>query len=254
MTVFIPPAFVTALRTLTAIPVPGSETGNPADALPWFPVTGALIGFALWTVAGLTRLIMPAIPDGLLAGVIVTSGVLLTRGLHFDGLADWADALWGGWTREHRLEIMKDSSLGTFGTLALILVVLAKWSALSTLATHNGLAWLLIAGIVSRTVQVNLAACFHYARLEGGTGAVFIRQATRRHHRQALSIALVSIWVLGGLAWRPLVFTALTLALGHAFGHSARKSIGGVTGDILGAASELSETLVLILAASRTPF
>jgi adenosylcobinamide-GDP ribazoletransferase len=248
----LPPALVTALRTLTILPVRGSEAERPADSLAWFPAVGALIGSLLWVTQKLLMTLLPATPPAVAAVAVVTAGVLLTRGLHLDGLADWADAIWGGWTPQRRLEIMKDSSLGTFGTLALVLVLLARFAAIAALIERGQPAWIILACIIARTAQVDLAACFPYARPEGGTGAAFITQASREHRRTALLTALAFTLIIGLSclsSLNPLALALIALIAARAFGHSCKRNIGGITGDTLGAASELCETLVLLLAA-----
>ena len=249
----LPPPLVTALRTLTILPVPGSEAERPADALAWFPVTGALIGLLLWATQRIITTILPGTPPSIAAVAVVTAGVLLTRGLHLDGLADWADAIWGGWTPQRRLEIMKDSSLGTFGTLALILVLLARFAAIAALIERGAASWIILACIIARTAQVDLATCFPYARSEGGTGAAFINQASSGHRRSALLAALaltlgIGLSCLSSL--NPLALALIALLAARAFGHSCKRNLGGITGDTLGAASELCETLVLLLASA----
>jgi len=245
----LPPPLVTALRTLTILPVRGCEAERPADALAWFPVTGALIGMLLWATQQILTAMLPGITPAIAAVSVVTAGVLVTRGLHLDGLADWADAYWGGWTPQRRLEIMKDSSLGTFGTLALALLLLAKFAAIASLIERGEPAWILLACIIARTVQVDLAVCFPYARPEGGTGAAFINEAGGDHRRTALLTALAFTLAIGVFSLRPLLIALAVLAVGRAFGHSCKRNLGGITGDTLGAASELCETLVLLLAA-----
>jgi len=246
----LPPPLVSALHTLTILPLPGDEAKRPADSLSWFPVVGALIGIVLWTVHQLITRLLPGTPASVTAVVIITGGVLITRGLHLDGLADWADGTWGGWTPQRRLEIMKDSSLGTFGTVALILVLLGKTAALAALIARGEAAWIIAACIIARTAQVDLAFRYPYARPEGGTGGAFINGATRDHHRHALLTAFALILAFGLFSLRPLLLAVTVLAAGRAFGHSCQRNLGGITGDTLGAASELGETLVLILAAA----
>ncbi|HAS84167.1 MAG TPA: adenosylcobinamide-GDP ribazoletransferase, partial [Verrucomicrobia bacterium] len=192
-----PPPLVTALRTLTILPVPGDDADHPADSLVWFAVTGALIGTILWGVQALLSAILPGSDPRLFAAAVVIGGGLLTRGLHLDGLADWADAYWGGWTPERRLAIMKDSSLGTFGTVALVLLLLTKWTSVCVLLESAEPLWIVLAGVISRSIQVDLAASHDYARPEGGTGAAFITDATASHQRIALLTALVFTLALG---------------------------------------------------------
>lgn len=244
----MPRGLVTALRTLTILPVPGDEAESPADALPWFPAVGAALGML---ICGLLALL--GYVTGWSAGLAiaaVAASIYLTRGLHLDGLADCADAFWGGWDRERVLAIMKDSALGTFGTIALVLILLAKWCSIAALVDNGALHWIIVAMTVSRAIQVDLAINYDYARPEGGTGARFISEATRSHWTPAAWSTLVLVVAFGGISWWPVVTLFLALALGRGFGQLCRKKAGGMTGDLLGAASEIVETTILLLAAA----
>jgi len=244
----IPAGLVTAIRTLTILPCPGEEAEEQTAALPWFPTVGAALGILIWVaLAALQQL--TDWPTGL-AVVAVGMGILLTRGLHLDGLADWADGFWGGWNRERILAIMKDASLGTFGTVALILILLAKWCSIVALIENAAMQWIILAMIASRAVQVDLAVTQHYARPEGGTGAAFITGTSRTQWIPAAWTALLLVVVCGGFAWRPLAALAAAIGLGRCLGNWSRRKIGGITGDILGAASEITETMVLMLGAA----
>jgi adenosylcobinamide-GDP ribazoletransferase len=244
----LPPGLVTAVRTLTILPIPGEDTTEPNRALPWFPLVGAVLGILIWApLATLQHL--GFWPAGV--GIVgVGLSVFLTRGLHLDGLADWADGFWGGWTRERILAIMKDSSLGTFGTVALILIMLAKWSSIVALVESDNMHWIALAMIISRAVQVDIAVTHPYARPEGGTGSAFISKATRKEWIPALCTACGLVFLFGAFTWRPLAALAAAGLLGRCFGGWSHKKIGGVTGDILGATSEFTETLVLMLGAA----
>ena len=231
----------TAIRTLSILPVPGLEAKNMADALPWFPVAGALLGWLLWVCAsGLTNILGTWFQGN--AFLILLLGVLLTRGFHLDGLADCADGFGGGYSKEKRLAIMKDSHTGVFGVTAVTLLLLGKWICLARLVSVNGLLWLPTAWIVSRTVPVALAIFLPYARANG-TGAEFVRGGQGKHLGAALILACVLIWLGGG----PLHILALIPAAIFAllWGCYTRKRLGGVTGDVLGASVEVTETLIL---------
>ncbi len=244
----LPRGLVTALRTLTIIPAPGDEAEEPTDSLLWFPVVGLLLGLTLWLVAVLI-LKLTGWTWGAANAAVVT-GIILTRALHLDGLADWADAFWGGWNRDRILEIMKDSALGTFGTVALIVTLLTKWISLLALIENAALQWIILAMIISRAIQVDLATSYDYARPEGGTGAAFISNATSAHRTPAAWITLVLVVICGGFALRPIIVLFIALGLGRLFGNWCHKKAGGMTGDLLGAASELTETFVLLLGAA----
>jgi len=110
---------VTAARTLTIFSVPGKDSEKFSNSLYWFPVVGAFLGALLGAVAWL------GVRSGwneLAAAGVVVGGLLLTRGMHADGLADMADGFWGGRDRARILSIMKDPNVGSFGALALFLL------------------------------------------------------------------------------------------------------------------------------------
>ncbi len=239
---------VTAFRTLTIFPVPGRDAEDMADSLPWFAVVGCVMGFIVYGLCRLTGFVgAGAWPEGV-AVVALVAGTVLTRGLHLDGLADSADAF-GSISDKHRtLQIMKDPHVGVFGVLALVTVLIAKWVAFTRLAAGSGLIWIAAAYIVSRTSTVELAGWLPYARPEGGTGAAFVQNAGRRHRLWALFSALALLLVIYGSAG------ALLLGVGwivsRLFGLWCRRRVGGVTGDLLGACSEIVETVILVVCAA----
>ncbi len=240
---------ITALRTLTILPVPGRESDDFASSLPWFPVAGLFLGAILALSGQLWILIMKDWAGG--GAVLLLAGmILLTRGLHMDGLADWADALGGRPDRETRLAIMKDSGLGAFGVLALITDLIAKWIAFERIIVFESPWILLLPLIVSRAMMVELAAILPYARSGTGTGEPFVHGSSRRRRFIALILGLLlSIsWGTAGL----IVFSAGWAAT-RLFAVHCSKVFGGVTGDLLGALNEILETGLLLLCACVLP-
>lgn len=238
--------FISAVRMLTIIPVPGRDAEKLSDALYWFPLIGLLLGGALWIVAVLFPLLMPTWNLGS-ACVVIMVGSILTLFLHLDGLADWADGFFGARERERTLRIMKDSCVGTFGVVALVLVLLMKWLSVARMIECDALHWLVSAYVISRALQVDLAVALPYARTEGGTAAPFVRDARIRHRVVALVVAAGLVLIVSG----PAGVLALGVAwlIGRVLAMWFRRRIGGVTGDLLGAASELIETIVLFAGA-----
>ena len=237
---------VTAFRTLTILPVPGRDSEDFAASLPWFPVTGLALG-ALLALAGVLwiRLVGTWFEAG--ACLLLAGSILLTRGLHLDGLADWADALGGRPERQVRLAILKDSSLGAFGGLALGMVLLAKWIALVRLLSLGAVGLIVPALIVSRTMMAELTATLPYARSEPGTAGPFVQGATGRRRCAALLIglALCLAWGFSGVLCFALGWLGTRL-----FARHCRTTFGGVTGDLLGSLNELLETGLLFLLCS----
>ena len=237
-------SLITALRTLTILPVPGKDAASLASALPFFPAVGVLLGalavLCLY-VASLTGWTLGA---GVLA-MIAT--VLLTRGLHIDGLSDVCDALGASRNRDRRLEIMKDPHTGAFGVMAIVADLFLKTVALSHLASLGQWSLALVPFIVARTAQVLLATTLPYARQEGGKAAAFVQESRPSHLILALVAAVAFCLAASGLAGLILLLQGLVIAflmrlwMNHHF--------GGVTGDLLGASSEIIETGLLAFAA-----
>ncbi|MFH1594969.1 MAG: adenosylcobinamide-GDP ribazoletransferase [Pseudomonadota bacterium] len=232
-----------ALTFLTKFPwfrAAPAEAGALVRSMFWFPWVGALLGVVFWGVwAGLPRFL----PDPAAAGVLLCLTVWLTGGLHLDGLADTVDGLGGGHTVEERLAIMKDSRVGTFGVLALALVLVLKFSFFLSLAGKGTAAALILYPVVSRWGMVLLAYLSPYARPEGGLGQAMTTGVSAR----VLAGATVSAAALSAAAFGvrgPILLAAagLLVWLGSLY---CRKTLGGVTGDVLGAANEALEVLVL---------
>ncbi|RPI76678.1 MAG: adenosylcobinamide-GDP ribazoletransferase [Desulfobacteraceae bacterium] len=134
---------ISAIRTLTIIPIPGKIEDNFSAALSWFPLVGFFIGSLLFGLAWLwLQIIGLHWPEGN-ALLLVLFQIILTRGLHLDGLADWADS-WGGRDRQHRLAIMKDSRIGSFGVLALVATLLAKYIFFLRLVASGTFVWVIL--------------------------------------------------------------------------------------------------------------
>ena len=244
-------AFVTAVRTLTCLDVPGRDSPCIADGLYFFPAAGFIIGaIVAAAVAGFRALFDWDLGAGVLG---TTLCVLLTRALHADGLADSIDGLLGGRTRERKLEIMKDTHVGAFGVTAIALSLLLKAAALTRLA-GPGLQWWWIAVpfIVSRAVLVILAVVLPYARGEGGTGAAFVNNASRRHLVAAVLSGLILCFALAGGGGVIAMLAAQLFAIFLA--GRLNRALGGVTGDLLGMANELVETGLLLAIAALSPY
>ena len=171
---------ITAIRTLTAVPVGGKDAADFSDSLIWFPPVGLLLGLALWCAGALWERF---VGTGWAAGgavVLMALQILLTRALHLDGLADLADALGSGREREKRLRIMKDPHVGSFGVIAIGIDLLAKWAALERLLLVGALPVLIPVCLISRGVMVMLMARLPYARMGERNGQTFSERPLQR--------------------------------------------------------------------------
>lgn len=236
---------VTALRTLTVLPVPGRDAKDFSSSLYWFPLVGFLLGLVLAGVVTISEKFTGTVwPEGTAVLLVLLSAVL-TRGLHLDGLSDWADGFWGGRDREKILAIMKDPSIGAFGGTALVIFLLAKWVCITKMLYAGKEEWIIGAFIISRSMQVVLASSFPYARPEGGTAESFINNAGPKHRLTAIILGELLVLATCGINMSSVFVFAAAWIVTIGFGRWSHRKIGGVTGDILGAVSEITETIVL---------
>lgn len=233
-----------ALMFLTRLPVrwPGAwPEGLMARSTRAYPLIGALIGAAAATVLGLAWLAgLPPLPAALLA---VAAQILLTGALHEDGLADTADGLGGGRDRDAKLAIMRDSRIGAYGVLAMILAIAARVLALGSLPLIEAAAALIAAGAVSRACLPALMRLLHPARRDG-VGASAGRPAlsvAATAFLLGLAIAGPLLGPVAGLVALPAMLAAVLL-----LAWLAHRQIGGYTGDILGASQQVAEIAVLL--------
>jgi len=252
-------SFLTALRFLTRLPVPFVRTVDPPplkDSMWMFPVVGALVGAI--TALALTLAHAARLPD-LFAGILALAiAAMLTGAFHEDGLADVADGFGGGATREDRLEIMKDSRIGSYGTLTLIFTMLGRASLLGALLVLDPLAVVvLVAGAAafSRALMVDLLWATRPARPNGLSAMA--GQPSRNTTLMALAIGGIGAGVGGSYVLSPgaglLALVAGGLALAMLRSLAIRK-IGGQTGDVCGAGQVLAETAMLAVYAAAVAF
>jgi adenosylcobinamide-GDP ribazoletransferase len=239
-------ALLLALRFLTRLPV-GAAAFTPARmraATGYFPVAGVAIGIFAAAAFLAAQSVFPPVVALLLA---TAATCLLTGALHEDGLADTADGLGGGATRERALEIMRDSRIGAYGALALGLTLALRIAALAAMPT--GLAAMaLVAGHgASRASSVLVIATSRYAR-PAGAGAFTAGGISRARLWLALATAglcLALLALAGG--WRPALGATLGLAVGHIATRLAfERKLGGYTGDSLGATQQVSEVALYL--------
>jgi adenosylcobinamide-GDP ribazoletransferase len=234
-----------AFGFLTRIPVGirGTvDTVHVGRSMAFFPLTGLLLGGVLLGAdAVLAQLLPRPVGDALLLVLLV----LLTGALHLDGFADLCDGLGGGRDRDAALRIMKDSRIGAFGSVGLLLLVLVKYQALTALPETIKAATLLLMPVLGRWAPVLLTVTSPYLRGPEGTGAAFAAHAGRRE----LLLATLTLLAVATALFRGngllLVGGGVVVTLG--FGFWIRQRLGGVTGDVLGAAVELLEVVTLLL-------
>lgn len=231
-----------ALSLLTRLPLPApAEFPSPPAVWAW-PLVGLVVG-GLATLAGLAAGAL-GLPPALAAVTVLAVGCITTGALHEDGLADTADGLWGGWDKDRRLAIMKDSHIGSYGVMALLLVTLARWSAVAALLAAGDWPALIAAAALSRAPMGVLMAALPNAR-----GAGLSQSVGRPTKAQAgLSVLLAAGLALGLTGSATLVMLLVAGVVTLVLARIALTKIGGQTGDILGASQQLAELAALATA------
>jgi len=233
---------------LTVLPAPWVEADARALAasIAFFPLVGLALGTML---GGLGFALDLVLPHGPIAVVLLAVDAVLTGGLHLDGLMDTADGVFGGRTMERRLEIMRDSRVGSFGAIAGALALLGQYSCLAMLGGTARLVALAVALAVSRWSTAVAIALFPAAR-PTGLGAAFHEAGGTWPLVIATAIVVTIALASPALVVASSVATLLVVALGGRF-LTAR--LGGLTGDTYGGLAVVSETLVLYLALVLQP-
>ena len=235
--------FFTACRFLTIIPLPfklNYQDGDMGRSMRWFPLVGLALGALL---AALHYFCLFIFPEEIVAVLLVALLALLTGALHLDGLADVFDGFGARGSRERFLEVMKDSSTGAIGAVALFLGLLLKYQALLHLPAGAKYGGIILFPAAARFSQVVMTAGSRRAR-DDGLGACFISSAAAREVLIAAATVLTAaVFLLGMTGIICCLVVAVFACLSRSYFHSR---LGGVTGDIIGCTSELAEILALL--------
>lgn len=242
--------FAAAIGFLTRLPVGRNSDFDEKDvarSARWFPLVGALLGgialAALW-------LLSQVFPAGVTAILIVAIEAALTGAMHFDGLADTADGFGGGRARADVLRIMRDHAIGSYGAIALVLVIALKIATIATLtASRYAVSGMILTPVLGRWSAVLLSATQAYARPPEHDGPNSVGSPARFVGRRELTIATLTAVTLAVAVGRWFGGAALLMVAvaSICWGWCCRRRIGGVTGDTLGAGIEISECAVLLL-------
>lgn len=231
-----------ATGLLSRLPVPWrrfQHVKTGPDSAWAYPVAGAIVGL----VATVIGVLAAGLPEGVQAAVILSAMIVVTGAMHEDGLADSFDGLWGGWDRDRRLEIMKDSRIGTYGVLALILSLLIRWGALSALLSAGyGLIALIGVAALSRLPMVALMVWLPPARRSGLSADV----GTPPLRSAGVALAVALFLGLVTIGFQVVWLLIAVGVVGTIWAMIAARKIGGQTGDILGASQQISEIAILL--------
>lgn len=236
--------WLAAVQFLTRIPVPSYryEPDMIMASAKFFPLVGALVGLGAVAIQWLLRTHLAAT---VIAAAVLVYFVLLTGGLHEDGLADTCDGLGAGGERQRMLNVMRDSRIGSYGALAIVFSVLVRWALLAAISPVNFGAYVIAAQVLCRWTALPLAAFLPSARSDG-VGEKLAQKVSIR----ALVLATALTLAIVGLSLRMhmLLPVAAVIAVTVASGVVYRFKLGGITGDCFGATNQLAEMAVYLCA------
>ena len=237
-------SFLIGLQFLTRIHLVRQTVWTAADfgrSTRFFPLVGLVLGICYALAAWLLLYVLGM--RSLTAALLLILPLLLTGGLHADGFMDTADGVFSGRERARKLEIMKDSRVGAFGVVSFVMLMFVQYALLSDMAPLLLVPALFVMPIIGRLAMVLAVACFPYAR-EDGMGKTFADMADRSTVVIAALTTAVLVLPWGMLATFALVLGTLFVLF---FCRTMTNILGGVTGDVYGAATVLTETLVLAI-------
>ncbi len=233
----------TALALLTRLPVKAGFDRSRQSV--WaYPVTGAAMAACAGVIVALALAV--GIAPAFAAGLWIATTTVLTGAMHEDGLADCADGFWGGWDPVRRLEIMKDSQIGTYGVLALVLSIGVRWASVWMLIEAQQWFWPLLAfEVLSRSAMPAIMHALPHARDTGLSKSQ--GRPTLNGALTGIGLAvLVAFFCVGFAVAKLLILGALVTA---GIGALAQRKIGGQTGDVLGATQQVCLIAMLMVSA-----
>jgi adenosylcobinamide-GDP ribazoletransferase len=235
-------SLIAAIQFLTILPLGAKGTYAPRAMIVWFPLVGLLVG-GLLAVFDMLVSQLWAPPAVAVLDVIVL--MVLTGALHLDGLGDAADGLYGRRTAARALEIMKDSRIGAMALVTVVAVLALKWSGLAGLKTHRILLLALIPAYARSAMLFGIRA-LPYGRSSDGTGYdLFVTPLGSRDFSGFLVVAVLSLL----LGWPAVILNLGFLLMVGVMLTYYRRKIGCITGDMLGAMAEVTESVLFLLMA-----
>ncbi len=229
-----------ALQFLTIIPFGKPSVYDPKGMIPFFPIVGLIIGLLIAIFDQAALIFFPVQTTSILDVVLLAA---LTAALHIDGLGDTADGLMGHHSREKALVIMKDSRIGAMGLVAIVCTLAVKWGGILNLHEHRMLLLVLVPAY-SRSAMIFGIRFLEYGRPDGGTGYDFFDAPIKPPAFRWLLIPLIVSIFLGWKGIRLNIIFALITAIIILF---YKKRMGCITGDMLGAMTEVIESLLFLL-------
>jgi len=236
-----------AIQFLTILPAGKSERYDPKGMTPYFPVVGIILGIL---VSAFDQVAIRLWTGSAAAVLDVILLLVLTAGLHLDGLGDTADGLLGHRTKEQALLVMKDSRIGVMGLAAIVSGLSLKWAGIASLDVHRSLLLIVIPAYARGGMLFGIRF-LEYGRPDGGTGRAFFDNPPDMRAFWGLLIPVALSYFLGWKGiWLNIMFAAITATIIFYY----KKRLGCITGDMLGAMAEITEAMLFLLVSINPNF
>ncbi len=235
--------FLIALQFLTVLPIRIKPLINKEDfgkSLLYFPLVGAILGILLSLIASM----LGFLPNLVIAALVLIVSAALTGGIHLDGFADTCDGFYGHKSKERILQIMRDSRIGAIGVIGIVSLLLLKFSLIAAIAKFELWKALIVMAVFSRWSQVFACYISSYARKDG-KAKYFTEYCSKKEAFAGAAFVFCLSFLL--MQFKAFIVLAVSVSAVFLFINWIKKKIGGMTGDTIGAVSEISEVLILFL-------
>jgi len=237
-------SFLIALQFLTPIPLPWIKKVDDealGKSMAWFPLVGIFIGLVLCAVYLTADLFVPRV---VVSALLLGAMAIISGGLHLDGLADTIDGLNGGRGKASIIKIMHDERVGAMGVIGIVIALLVKFAALSSLSSWNIVGALITMSVLSRWAMVASCYKFSAAGSTSSLGRRFIENTGKKEFIIATILMLAVLFIFSGLIGLACLIAVLLVIV--TFNFYVVQRIGGLTGDTLGALGEIVEIVTLL--------
>ena len=236
--------FILAWEFLTIIPLSRNRDVRPeelARSMAYFPLVGLILGIIL-VISNIG--LLKVLPASIVDAILIAELIILTRGLHIDGFVDTIDGLAGGKTKEDILNIMRDHRVGALGVVGVIMLIMIKYLSLNSVPAASKNLILIAMPMISRWLQAPFTNLFPYAR-QDGMGKAFTEGV--RGRQVGIATIVTALFLIFIFKFNAILIMGLMAIVSYLIGLYFKKILGGITGDVIGAVSEVNEVMFILI-------
>ena len=236
--------FILAWEFLTIIPLSRNRDVRPeelARSMAYFPLVGLILGIIL-VISNIG--LLKVLPASIVDAILIAELIILTRGLHIDGFVDTIDGLAGGKTKEDILNIMRDHRVGALGVVGVIMLIMIKYLSLNSVPAASKNLTLIAMPMISRWLQAPFTNLFPYAR-QDGMGKAFTEGV--RGRQVGIATIVTALFLIFIFKFNAILIMGLMAIVSYLIGLYFKKILGGITGDVIGAVSEVNEVMFILI-------